>query len=107
MADLVRHRVAVIVGPQKAMCAKKKGGHTYCVCFGEVRWCHTDPRDSLSDRSGSLDGASDACSFPAASPSWPLSEVMTDEMVLPHPCQVRFRLACLYREGGRDDLTGG
>ena len=73
----------------------------------EVRWWHTGPRDRLSDRSGSLDGASDACSFPAASPNWPLSEVMTDEMVLTHPCQVRFRLACLYREGGRDDLTGG
>ena len=30
MADLVRPRVAVIVEPQRAMCAKKKGGHTDC-----------------------------------------------------------------------------
>ena len=30
MADLVRRRVAVIVEPQRAMCAKKKGGHTDC-----------------------------------------------------------------------------
>jgi hypothetical protein len=29
-----------------------------------VRWWHTDPRDRPSDRNGSFDGASDACSFP-------------------------------------------